>query len=201
MTKTGDVRGSSITDRVLPLVFPTANRDTFVSTLQLSLDVDRPASTEAGDIRATRFSALAAVANRNFFRGVNRRLVVVFTDAETVDFNPQAVAAAFSEDETDLILVRVWRAGERVFGPEGAPEPYEPDPGSAAAAERLARAVGGEAFDEDELGDAIDAARARIGRGETVVRTEQSSVEPLGPYVFLLALLPLGLLLYRRNLA
>jgi hypothetical protein len=192
---------ASLTDRALPLVFPTPNRETFVSTLRLSIGVDRPPSGEAGDIRATRFSALAEVANRNFFRGVDRRLVVVFTDAETIDFNPQAVAGAYAEDDVDLVLVRFWRAGERVFGPGGAPEPYEPDPGSAAAAERLARAVGGEAFDEDELGDAIDAARARIGRGKTVVRTEQSSVEPLGPYVFLSALLPLGLLLYRRNLA
>jgi hypothetical protein len=192
---------ASLTDRVLPLVFPTANRDTLVSTLRLSIGVDRPASTEAGDIRATRFSALTAVANRNFFRRVDRRLVVLFTDGETVDFDTQSVAGPFTASDTELLVVRFSREGERVFGANGAPEPYEPDPGSAAAVERLARAVGGEAFDEDELDRAIDAARTSVGRGKTVVRTEQSSVEPLAPYVFLSALLPLGFLLYRRNVA
>jgi hypothetical protein len=192
---------ASLTDRVLPLTFPSANRDTFVSTLRHSIAVDRPASAEAGDIRATRFGALAAVASRNFFQDVDRRLVVVFTDAETADFNPQGVGEEFSDHRIDLIVVRFSRAGERVFDPEGAPEPYEVDPRSAAAAERLARAAGGEAFDEDELGDAIDAARRKVGRGETVVRTEQTTVEPLGPYVFLAGLLPLGFLLYRRNVA
>ena len=51
---------ASITDRTLPLLFPTANRDSFSSTLELALGVDRPASSEAGNVRATRFGALAA---------------------------------------------------------------------------------------------------------------------------------------------
>lgn len=192
---------ASLTDRVLPLLFPTANRDTFESTLRLALGVDRPASSVAGDVRATKFEALAAVGNRNFFRGTERRLAVVFSDAETTAFNPSLLSDAFAEGNVDLIVVRFSREGERVYGPEGAPEPYEPDPGSAAAAERLASAVGGEAFHEDDLDAALGAARTAVGEGETVVRAEQSDIEPLGPYVFLAALVPLGFLLYRRNLA
>jgi hypothetical protein len=192
---------ASLTDRALPLLFPTANRDTFVSTLQLALGVDRPASSEAGDIRATKFGALAAVGNRNFFRGAERRLAVVFTDAETTAFDSAALSDALAEGNVDLIVVRFWQEGERVYGPEGAPEPYEADPDSADAARRLASAVGGEAFDEDDLDAAIGAARTRIGEGKAAVRSEQSDIEPLGPYVFLAALLPLGFLLYRRNIA
>jgi von Willebrand factor type A domain len=192
---------ASVTDRVLPLVFPTANRETFETTLRLALDVDRPASSEADDVRATEFSALTAVGDRNFFRGSRRRLAVVFTDAETTNFNPRPIREAFNVGNVDLIVVRISQPGERVFGPEGAPEPYEPDPNSAAAAQRLAGAVGGEAFDEDELDDAIGAARRAVGEGETVTVSKQSDVESLAPYVFLLALLPLGFLLYRRNLA
>lgn len=192
---------ASVTDRALPLVFPTANRDTFQSTLRLSLGVDRPPSSIAGDVRATEFRALADIGSRNFFRGADRRLAVVFTDAETTNFNPQTLSDAFAEGNVELIVLRFWREGERVFGPEGAPEPYEPDPNSGEHAERLASAVSGEAFDEDDLDDAIAAAKRRIGEGETVVRTEQSDIEPLAPYVFLAALLPLGFLLYRRNLA
>jgi von Willebrand factor type A domain len=193
---------ASLTDRVLPLVFPTANHGTFESTIGLALDVDRPASQEADDVRATEFGALASVGERNFFRGGKHRLAVVFTDAETTDFNPRTVAAAFSEGNVQLIVVRFGKPGERVFGPSGAPEPYQPDPASAASAQRLAEAVGGAAFGEDELGDAIDSARSTFGEGPTVVsRTEQSDIDPLAPYVFLAALLPLGLLLYRRNFA
>jgi hypothetical protein len=57
---------ASITDRTLPLLFPTANRDSFSSTLELALGVDRPASWVAGKGRASRFGALAAVAALNF---------------------------------------------------------------------------------------------------------------------------------------
>ncbi len=192
---------ASLTDRVLPLVFPTANRDTFVSTLRLALGVDRPASSEAGDVRATKFSALGAVGDRNFFRGAERRLAVVFSDAETTTFYPSAISLSFDEGNVDLVVVRFGREGERVYGPNGAPEPYEADPGSAAAAQRLASVGGEDAFHEDEIDAAIGAAREKLGDGKAVVRAEQSDIEPLGPYVFLAALLPLGFLLRRRNLA
>jgi hypothetical protein len=192
---------ASLTDRALPHIFPTANRDAFVSTLRLALGVDRPPSSEAGDVRATKFSALAALGNLNFFRGADRRLAVVFSDAETTTFYPSALSEAFNEGNVDLIVLRFGRQGERVYGPDGAPEPYEADPGSAEAAQRLASVSGSNAFHEDELDAAIGAARRRIGEGETAVRSEQSDIEPLGPYPFLAALLPLGFLLHRRNLA
>ncbi len=192
---------ASITDRTLPLLFPTADRDSFASTLELSLGVDRPASSEAGNVRATRFGALAAVATRNFFRGADRRLVVLFTDAETAPFNAQAIANEFAQANVELRVVRFWREGEQVFGPQGAPEPYEPDPASADFAQQLAESAGGSAFDEDELDDAMQSASEVVGEGETVMRTVRTEIDPLAPYVFLAALLPLGFLLYRRNLA
>lgn len=192
---------ASITDRTLPLLFPTANRESFASTLQLALGVDRPASSEAGDIRATRFGALAAVGARNFFRGANRRLVVLFTDAETAPFDGGGIADAFRQANIELVVVRFWREGEQVYGAGGAPEPYEPDPASSDSAEQLAAAVGGQAFDEGELDDAIAAARGVVGEGEAVTSTVRTDIDPLGPYVFLAGLLPLGFLLLRRNLA
>ena len=192
---------ASITDRTLPLLFPTANRDSFASTLELSLDVDRPPSSVADNTIATRFGALAAVAARNFFRGADRRLVVVFSDAETAPFNAQAIANDFAQSNVQLIVVRIWREGEQVFGPNGAPEPYEADPTSDDFAQRLAEATGGRAFDEDELDDAVGAAKDVVGEGVTEMRIVRTDIDPLAPYVFLAALLPLGFLLYRRNLA
>jgi hypothetical protein len=192
---------ASITDRTLPLLFPTANRDSFTSTLQFALGVDRPASSEAGNVRATRFGALAAVATRNFFGDAERRLVVLFTDAETTPFNAQAIANELSQANVELVVVRFWREGEQVFSPQGSAEPYEPDPASADHARELAEAAGGRAYDEDDLDGAIRSAREVVGEGETVVRTVRTDIDPLAPYVFLAALLPLAFLLYRRNLA
>ncbi len=192
---------ASLTDRALPLAFPTANHDTFETTLRLSLGIDRPPSSAAGDVKATSFAALSDLGSRNFFRGADRRLAVVFTDAESTKFNPQSIARVLGEGNVQLLIVRFWREGEEVYGPEGAREPYVPDPGSADSARRLAAAAGGEAFDEDELDEAIDAARRMLGEGNTVVRAELSDIDPLAPYVFLAALVPLGFLLSRRNLA
>jgi hypothetical protein len=99
------------------------------------------------------------------------------------------------------LVVRFWRPGEQVFGPQGSPEPYEPDSASADHARDLAEAAGGRAYDEDDLDGAIRAAREVVGEGETVVRTVRTDIDPLAPYVFIAALLPLAFLLYRRNLA
>ncbi len=76
-----------------------------------------------------------------------------------------------------------------------------PAPGAPAAAEAYAAAVGGQAFDEDQLGDAIDSAKQLVGTGQSQMRFEASEVQPLGPYVFIAALFPLSFLLWRRNVA
>jgi von Willebrand factor type A domain len=192
---------ASMTDRVLPLVFPSANPDTFERVLRYSIGVDRPPSRDADNTRASALDATVAVAERHFFRGIERRLLVVFTDAETQRLHPAALSRAFGDSGLETILIRVGNADERVYGPNGGVEPYSPDPGSAAAARAYAEAVGGRAFAESEIDAAIDAARDMIGSGPTAVRVEASDVRPLGPFVFLGALVPLSFLLWRRNLA
>lgn len=192
---------ASLTDRVLPLVFPSANPDTFERVLRYSIGVDRPPSRDANNTRASALDATVAVAERHFFRGIERRLLVVFTDAETRRLHPAALSRAFGDSGLETILIRVGDADERIYRPDGSEEPYSPDPGSAAAARAYAEAVGGRAFNEDEVDAAIDVARDAIGSGPTAVRVEASDVRPLGPFVFLGALVPLSFLLWRRNLA
>lgn len=192
---------ASLTDRVLPLTFPSANPETFDRVLRHSLGVDRPPSREANDTRASALDATIVVPERNFFRGPRRRLLVVFTDAETQRLHPQRLENRFRDSGIETILVRIGSPAERIYRPGGSVEPYEPDPESPAAADAYAQAVGGRAFAEDELGEAIDAAREAIGSGRSTLRVEASDVRPLGPFVFLAALLPLGFLLWRRNLA
>jgi von Willebrand factor type A domain len=192
---------ASLTDRVLPLVFPSANPETFERVLRYSIAVDRPPSRDADNTRASALDATVAVSERHFFRGIRRRLLVVFTDAETQRLHPAALSRAFSDSGLETILIRVGDASERVYRPDGTEEPYSPDQGSASAAQTYAESVGGRAFDEGEVDDAIDAARDAIGSGPSAVRVEASDVRPLGPFVFLGALVPLSFLLWRRNLA
>jgi von Willebrand factor type A domain len=193
---------ASLTDRVLPMVFPSANPDTFDRVLRYSIAVDRPASREANNAVASALDATMVIPERNFFRGPRRRLLVIFSDAETRGLHPRRLETRFRHSGIETILVRIGDSDERVFGPTGKVEPYRPDQASAAAAaEAYAQAVSGRAFAEDELDAAIDAAREAVGSGRTTPRVEASDVRPLGPFVFLAALAPLSFLLWRRNLA
>jgi len=193
---------ASMTDRVLPHLFPTTNPRSFESVLSSSIGVDKPASDQAGDTRATDLGSTRFFAEGNYFRGAQRQVLVVFTDAETKDYDVGRLTGAFAGSAIEPILVRFGGEGERVYGPEGVEEAYVPDPVSAAAeAERYAQLVRGEAFDERELAGAIQAAQSALGSESTITQVRTADIQPLGPFVFLAALVPLSFLLVRRNLA
>jgi hypothetical protein len=191
---------ASITDRVLPFVFPSPNPDTFDRVLKYSMGVDRPAAKEGGNTTVSTLDASAVVAERFFFRGAQRRLVVLFTDAESRQIHERALTRAFEDSQITTILVRIGNDDDRIYTASGAQEPFVPQPGAGAMAQSYAAAVGGQAFDEDQLDEAIDSARNIVGTGRSRMRFEASDVQPLGPYVFLAALFPLTFLLWRRNL-
>jgi hypothetical protein len=54
-------------------------------------------------------------------------------------------------------------------------------------------------FDERAVGSVVSRARAELGEGPTR-RREQRDLLALMPYVMLIALVPLGFLLWQRNL-
>ena len=191
---------ASLTDRVLPFVFPSPNPATFDQVMRYSIGVDRPPAREGGNQQVSTLDATAVMAERYFFRGSRRRLAVIFTDAESRAIHPDALSRLFAEQSISAILVRVGNERERIFTPGGGEEPYRPAGGAAATAKAYAEAVGGRAFDENQVQDAISAANQIVATGPSRMRVEASDVEPLGPYVFLAALFPLSFLLWRRNL-
>jgi hypothetical protein len=193
---------ASLTDGALPLLFPTTNAGSFDAVLGDSIGVDKPLSDQAEDRQATDLGATRFFATGNFFRGARRRVLVVFTDAQTKRYDEGELIGEFSRSGVSVILVRFWRDGELVHGPDGVERAYVPDPASAAAAaERYAVQVRGDAFHEDELDAAIEAIRSKLGSKSTITRVRTVDIEPLGPYVLIAALLPLSFLLVRRNLA
>ena len=74
---------ASLTDGALPLLFPTTNGGSFDNVLRHSIAVDKPLSDQAENRQATDLGATRFFASGNFFRGARRRVLVVFTDAQT----------------------------------------------------------------------------------------------------------------------
>ena len=192
---------ASLTDRVLPHLFPSANEDVFRATIDQSIGVDRPPPQERLSSNGTTLEALGPVATRRFFSAaVEQRLLVVVTDGETRPLNEGAVAATLANPpKIETVFVHVWAPNERVFVRGIAAPDYKADPTSRDSLERLARATGGAVYSEDETGAAAREARRRLGTGPTIVERERRERKPLAPFAALAAFLPLGLLLGRPS--
>lgn len=190
---------ATLTDRVLPDLFPAGDDAAFASTVQ-HVGIEQPPPQSVA-VNATTLAPLADVATQGYYTPAARqRLLVVLTDGESQAFSAAAVARALrSGPGVSLLLVHVWAEGERVFGPSGQPESYRPDTESGPALAGLAAATGGRVFAEGDLGAAAAFARSALGSGPTTARGREVRTTPLAPYVAAAALVPLLFVLRRRN--
>ena len=190
---------ATLTDRVLPDLFPVGDAAAFASTVQ-HIGIEQPPPQSIA-VNATTLAPLADVATQGYYLpAARKRLLVVLTDGESQSFSAAAVARALRFGPgASLILVRIWAEGERVFGPSGQPESYRPDPESGPALAGLAAATGGRVFAEGDLGAATQFARSTLGTGPTTARGRELRTTPLAPYVAAAALVPLLFVLRRRN--
>lgn len=191
----------SLTDRVLPHLFPTADEAVFRSTLEKSIGIERPPPALFFSTRATQLNALAAVPERGFFSpSARRRLLVVYTDGESQQVDAELTRAFARMPRVQTLYVHVWKGTERIYE-TGVPERgYTPDPGSAATLRHAAGLTAGRVFSEEEGTDTAEAARVVLGDGPRRERVLEGDRRALMPYVTILALLPLGFVLLRRNL-
>jgi hypothetical protein len=192
---------ASMTDRVLPHAFPTPRHDVFLGALDRVLAVERPPPS-ATAVQISTLGALAQVARGELFSpGAERRLLFVLTDGESRPFGEAGLQRTLADAGIETILVHVWQPGENVFGRDGQPElAYIPDPASAQVIAGLGSDLGG-AFAEDQIGDAIQAAQDYLGSGPVESVDREVGAVHLAPWAVLAALVPLGFLLWRRNLA
>ncbi len=78
---------ASLTDRVLPHVFPTLAADVYAATLQHSVGIERPPPSRRR-VNATDLNALQQLGPKGFFPATpERRIVVVISDFETDPFS------------------------------------------------------------------------------------------------------------------
>jgi hypothetical protein len=187
---------ASMTDRVLPHIFPSIDRDDYLATLHESLGIERPPPGRVRS-RASGFDALAALGTARFFTNTEgARVALVLTDGESRAFGAGGVARALARAHVAVVLVRFWRDGERIAGDSI----YRADPASEVDVQVLANSLRARVFGEGDAGGAVRAV-SRALRGDERRRPPKASAtaRPLAPYAALGALLPLGLLLWRRN--
>jgi hypothetical protein len=190
---------ASFTDRVVPHAFPTARHDVYLATLERVLAIEQP-PPRATAAQVTRIGALGEVAQGDFFAPeAKRRLLFVLTDGESAPFASGALEQTLNESGIETILVHVWQPSENVYRPGGQPElGYVPDPASGQVVAALGARLGS-AFAEDQLDDAVQAARDYLGGGPVESVGPEVGARQLAPLAVLGAILPLGLLLWWRN--
>lgn len=191
---------TSLTDRVLPHLFPTLGVNSFAAAIDRSIGIERP-PPDRSTRRATALGALADLARLHFFRPDSyRRIVLVLTDGETVPVDLGTFRTRLVNGRINTIFVHVWRGDERIFESEDtASAAYRPDVSSIRALRRVAGAVDGALFVEGETSKVIAEIRRLVGDGPTVPRGRELRSTALAPHLAAAAFLPLLLLLRRRN--
>jgi von Willebrand factor type A domain len=192
---------ASLTDRVLPHLFPSTDQEVFEATLERSLGVEQPPPRSSFATGATSLNALATLRGLRFYTPRSTaRLAIVLTDGESQPVANARLGGLFQrEPAIEIVFVQFWGEDERVFS-RGVPEPqYRPDPSARAVLDRLAASMKGAVYTERQLGSATGKSRELLGDGPSVVEGRQAGQLELAPYLAAAALLPFGLLLWRRD--
>lgn len=191
----------SLTDRLLPHLFPTTDRSVFRSTLAKAVGIERPPPALFFSTRATALGELGPIVERKYFSPTaTKRVLIVLTDGESQAFEDDELRGPFARSpRIETLLVHVWKADERIYE-GGVPErSYAPDPASAATLARVASLTGGSVYEERSAPTAADVVTA-LGEGPTRERVLDGERTALMPYATIAALIPLGFVLLRRNL-
>lgn len=191
----------TFTDRPLPLLLPTLDRDAFAAVVRQSLGIERPPGLQSS-VTISSFDAVAPYALEGYFApSAKKRLLVILTDAESTGFNEAGVRKSFeAKPRTAVVVVRIGHAGEQVFGADGRAEStYIPPPATGATLREFLAATHGRAFSESQVDSAVQAARGALGSGPTATLGSISGRHDLAPWLVLAAVFPLGFVLRRRN--
>jgi hypothetical protein len=193
---------ASLTDRVLPHLFPTPDRNVYAATIERSMDVENPPPDRDWVGRATTFAALSALATRNFYSSTaTSRVAVVLTDGESRPYSFSTLAGDLGGSPAIVpIVVHVSREGERLYIGRNLDRSYAPDSTSRESLAALARATGGSVFGEEDVRAIVRATRAALGKGDVAPSGRERTSTALAPWLFLLATLPCGFLIGRRIL-
>jgi hypothetical protein len=192
---------ASLTDRLLPHLFPSRDVADYGATLRDAMGVDRPPPLHKGTGTTTSLQSLGALGRAGYFApGSIRRVAVVITDGESVPPSSGRMRSQLSAGHVGLVFLQVWRPRERVYTPSGPDPAYREEPDARDALRNLGVVLDAPVLEEGRTGAAASRVRALVGDGPRVEIPTHSTIRPLSPYVALAAILPLGIVLRRRNL-
>jgi hypothetical protein len=181
---------SSLTNRLLPYLFPTSDSQAFDLVLDRAYGIQRPPPALTQDRWVTVFDPLGQVAIRRYFSpGVRDRVLVVLSDAEARAFDAGAVLRQLEDSRPTPVIVRFWRSGERIFRADS--RSYRATQPNALGALRRA---GWPAFSETQLGAAVRYVRGAVGSGPLVRVGYERQEFQLATVSILAAFVPLLLL-------
>jgi hypothetical protein len=207
---------ASITTQLLPELFPTPDETVFAGTVDGAIGALKP-PPPAFQVVATTFDPLAALRDQGFFATTARhRVAVLLTDGESVTYFPESVGRRLTgpllpnlfngrvlqtQAPVRLLVIRFGSTKDRIYRSDGTVDPgYRPDLRASTIVAELARDAHGEAFDGSQLAAAKTALQRAIGSGPKSKRVTETRTRRLAVYSALAALVPLGLVLWRRNL-
>lgn len=191
---------ASLTDRILPHLFPTLSANAFTATIDRAIGIERPPPDRRAN-RATSIGAIEDLGRANFFeQGSTRRLAIVITDGETVPVEFGRLSSRLEEGQVKTLFVHVWREDEAIFENDGTRNSlYKPDLTAPRDLRRIAGALDGAVFAEAEVPELIETAQAQLGTGPLVGQARELKSRELAPYLVAFSAFPLLLLLWRRN--
>jgi hypothetical protein len=181
---------SSLTNRLLPYLFPTSDPRAYDLVLDEAYGIQRPPPALTIDRWVTVFDPLGEVAVRRFFSpNVHKRVLVVLSDVETHAFDASAVLQRLARTGTTPVVVRFWHPGERIFE-RGSTSYRATQPGALAEL----RHAGWPAFSEAQLDLAARFIRTTVGSGPVRRVGYAQEHTQLAPILALAAFVPLLLL-------
>ena len=191
---------ATMTDRVLPDLMPTTDDGLVLRTLQQSVGIDRPPPSQLYPTRATSLQALFPLANGHLFApSVTHRILVVFTDGEASPL-PVGVGYALAQQvKTPPLFVHVWSQTEHIYVRGRVDRRYVPDPSSTNVLTQFAAATHGRVFGENDMRELGRTIHERAGSTPAHTEVLGYARVALAPWILLAGVIPLGFLLWRRN--
>ena len=157
---------ATLTNRMMPLLFPTGDERGVVATLSHSLKILQPQPAFLTAPRASQLGTLSLAADRSYFDpGSGKRMLVVLSDLDTDFFSLQGTLALLRRHHIEPFLIRVAEPGEQIFDSHGRPASYR---SVSTVSVRGLRAAGWHAYEENEVQRAIVDLRRYLGTGATV---------------------------------
>jgi VWA domain-containing protein len=193
---------ASLNDRLLPHLFPTLSETAFDATIQRALGINQPRAAlfYGSSGVGTKLGSVGDVATQGYFGNAGKRIVVVFTDGETLEEELATLPSRLERKHVRAFFVRYWSRQDRIFLPDGGIEAsYAPDTGSGAVLDGLARSLRTRVFAGGDVRGILATLRGAIGHGPSATRERDLGSTQLAPYLVALAFPFLAFVLLKRH--